>query len=229
MIELAGLDDLAVDRELVPCARKHGLFDRLLRDEAENAHGLGLTNTMRTILSLQICVRVPIRVETANQTDQYKQSKHHEEDSHDDCVRRLQIQPQATCARRQQKDLVRRVRRIEHLHITASLVRLGASVESEELPAHEAHKVSHDVHHAGHLEEDEDAMARSEEFGQDAVEELDFARGANDLVGDGAGWVDLLLDFFEEVGVLADLAQLHQRVVETLQTELFAVNFASAI
>jgi hypothetical protein len=64
VIELSGLDDLLVDIELVTRTRKHRLFDTLLRYKAIDAHDLCLANTMRTILSLKIRMRIPITVVT---------------------------------------------------------------------------------------------------------------------------------------------------------------------
>ena len=59
VVESTGLNDLVVDVELVARARIHGLLHALLRDEAQDAHGLGLADTMRTILRLQISMWIP--------------------------------------------------------------------------------------------------------------------------------------------------------------------------
>ena len=63
VVEATSLDDLVIDVELVPSTREHRLFDALLRDEPQNAHDLRLTDTVSTILRLQIGVRVPVTVE----------------------------------------------------------------------------------------------------------------------------------------------------------------------
>lgn len=62
VVETTGLNDLVINVELVARTLVHGFFDTLLRDETQNEHNLGLTNTMRTILGLEIGVRIPITV-----------------------------------------------------------------------------------------------------------------------------------------------------------------------
>lgn len=63
VVEPTGLDDLVVDVKFVPCTRKHSFFDALLGDESEDTDNLRLADTMRTVLRLQIGVRVPVGVE----------------------------------------------------------------------------------------------------------------------------------------------------------------------
>ena len=63
VIETTSLDDLVIDVEFITSTGKHSFFDALLRDEPKNSDDLGLTDTMRTILSLQIGVRIPVRIE----------------------------------------------------------------------------------------------------------------------------------------------------------------------
>ena len=66
VIEPTSLNDLVVDIKLVSGSSIHSFYHTLLRNETQNAHGLCLTDTMRTILSLEIGVWIPIRVETIN-------------------------------------------------------------------------------------------------------------------------------------------------------------------
>ena len=63
IIEATSLNNLVIDVELEARTCKHSFFDALLRDEPKNSDDLGLTDTMRTILSLQIGVRIPVRIE----------------------------------------------------------------------------------------------------------------------------------------------------------------------
>ena len=68
VIETTSLDDLVIDVEFVTCTSEHSFFDALLRDEPKNSDDLGLTDTMRTILSLQIGVRIPVRIKAVKVT-----------------------------------------------------------------------------------------------------------------------------------------------------------------
>ena len=63
VIETTGLNDLVIDVELKSRARVHCLLDTLISDEPKDADCLGLSDTVRTILSLEISVRIPIGVE----------------------------------------------------------------------------------------------------------------------------------------------------------------------
>ena len=62
VIETTGLDNLVINVEFVTGAGIHRLFDTLLCDKSEDSDRLRLTNTMRTILCLQISVRIPVGV-----------------------------------------------------------------------------------------------------------------------------------------------------------------------
>ena len=62
VIEAAGLNDLVVDIELESCTRVHCLLHTLVGDESKDADRLSLSDTMRTILSLQVSMRIPIRI-----------------------------------------------------------------------------------------------------------------------------------------------------------------------
>jgi hypothetical protein len=59
VIKLSGLDDLGVHVQLELSLHEHLLFHRVHRQETEHADFLGLTDTVRTILRLQILVRIP--------------------------------------------------------------------------------------------------------------------------------------------------------------------------
>jgi hypothetical protein len=68
VIEPTGLNDLVIDVELKASTGVHSLFDTLLGDKAKNANSLRLANTMSTILSLEIGMRIPITIETADKS-----------------------------------------------------------------------------------------------------------------------------------------------------------------
>jgi hypothetical protein len=63
VIEATGLNDLVVNIKLIPGPLVHSLFHALLRDKPQDEHSFGLTDTVSTILGLQIGVGIPITVE----------------------------------------------------------------------------------------------------------------------------------------------------------------------
>ena len=66
VVEPTSLDNLVIDVELVPRAREHGFLNALLRDEPQDTDDLSLTDTMSTILRLEIGMRVPVTVEAGD-------------------------------------------------------------------------------------------------------------------------------------------------------------------
>jgi hypothetical protein len=65
VIETAGLDDFVVDIKLKAGTSIHCFFDALFGYEAQDANSFCLTDTMSTILSLEIGMRIPITIKTA--------------------------------------------------------------------------------------------------------------------------------------------------------------------
>ena len=62
VIEATGLNDFIIDVQLVPSARVHCFLHALLSDETQDADSFGLANTMGTVLSLKIGMRIPGRI-----------------------------------------------------------------------------------------------------------------------------------------------------------------------
>lgn len=60
VVKLAGLDNFVIYIEFEPCSLIHCFLYTLLRDETKNEHRFGLTDTVSTILCLEIGVGVPI-------------------------------------------------------------------------------------------------------------------------------------------------------------------------
>lgn len=59
VVEATSLNDFVVDIKLISCTSVHCLFHTLFGNETQNANSLCLTNTVGTILSLQVGVRIP--------------------------------------------------------------------------------------------------------------------------------------------------------------------------
>ena len=83
--------------------------------------------------------------------------------SHDNSVRSLQVETKTTRACRQDEDLVLRVGSVEESDVPSTVLGLRATIETEVLPAHHLQEVLHDVHHLGHLEENEHLGRRADE------------------------------------------------------------------
>ena len=158
VIETTGLDNLVVDIKLIPRTLVHGFLHALLGDEPENQDRLGLTDTMRTILGLQVSVGVPVGVEAViNRTSVANVAfTARGNNAHDDSISGLQVQAKTTCTCREDEDFVLRVLLVKQLHERRALLRLRATIQAKVLPSHHLEEVLHDVHDFRHLEEDKD-------------------------------------------------------------------------
>jgi hypothetical protein len=164
VIELSGLDNLSVDGELPLSGSKDVFLDRLVGDETEDLDDLLLTDSMGSILGLQIGVGVPVRIVAGRRGKKdglaiawrllWKQGTR---GVHDDGIGSLQVEAETSCSSREDKDLVGRVGLVEFGDEVRSVVCLGRSVESEHLLAVTSvdEVVLEDVHDVDHLEEDE--------------------------------------------------------------------------
>ena len=99
VVETTSLNDLVVDIKLVSSTREHRLLYALLRDEPQDADHLRLTDTMGTILRLEISMRVPITVEARNPNDSVLEKLGTEVYAHDDSVSGLQVETKTTSTR----------------------------------------------------------------------------------------------------------------------------------
>jgi hypothetical protein len=108
VIEATGLDDLVVDVELEAGTSIHRFFNALFGDKAQDANGFRLTDTMGTILSLEIGMRIPITVEAVKKEYNRMSSliiEHYRKNIHDDCISSLQIQTKTTSSCRQNEGI----------------------------------------------------------------------------------------------------------------------------
>lgn len=71
-------------------------------------------------------------------------------------------------------------------------------------------EVVEDVQEPRHLTEDEDLAAFTKQSWEEVIEHLELHRHINDVVAIDEGWTWLYV--VEEVGVVADLLQLHQDI-----------------
>lgn len=100
VVETTGLDNLVINVKLITSTRKHRLLDTLLRDETQNTDDLRLSDTVSTILRLQIGVWIPITIKAVNGTCELCLGKQENfDDSHDDRVGSLQVETETTGTR----------------------------------------------------------------------------------------------------------------------------------
>lgn len=112
---------------------------------------------MHSVLSLQIHLRVPIRIED------------------DDCVCCLKVQTQPSSPSAEQKDVELTVWLVEELHPLLSIFCLCRTIKPKVPDTSVLEIRLHDVHEMSHLREDEHAMPKAFEFGQNAIDELKLA------------------------------------------------------
>lgn len=129
------------------------LFKSALRDQAVDVHDLLLSNTMGSVHSLQILHGIPVVFDE------------------NDRVRSRQRQAQSTNMGRQKQTINAWVR-VEGLHDSMSLLRVGTSVQAH--VRDRRHVVFEevgldDVDHLLHLTEDEHAMLRESTAGRACI------------------------------------------------------------
>eukprot|EP00951_Prasinocladus_malaysianus_P020726 scaffold170102_cov49-Prasinocladus_malaysianus.AAC.2 len=102
---------------------------------------------------------------------------------HDDRVGGLQVEPQPSGPGGEHEEEVRGVLLVELGHIVAAVLRVGGPVQAHVQVAAHLQVVLQDVELAGHLAEEQHAVARRLELGQDVVQDEHLAAGADDLLG----------------------------------------------
>mmetsp|Transcript_3136 Transcript_3136/g.8323 ORF Transcript_3136/g.8323 Transcript_3136/m.8323 type:complete len:368 (-) Transcript_3136:650-1753(-) len=197
LVEHARLDDLVVDVRLLPRPLDDDLLDGAHRHEGNDFDLPLLSDAVRAVLGLLVHLRVPVAVEE------------------DHRVGRLQVEPEPARPRRQHEEKDLRSRRVELGQEQRPLVRLGLSVQPKVLVLLHLQVHLQQVHGARHLGEEQHAVARRLQLGQDSVQELELAARADQLHG-VLGLVRRVHAVEEEVRVNARLAQLHGRIHERL-------------
>jgi len=172
-------------------------------------------------------------------------------DSHDDRVSTLQVESQSSSSSREDEDLVRRVGSVELGDEIRSVVGLGRPVESKKTVSVSSvgEVVFKDVHDLDHLEEEENlqkggrgeqgisrgstgtreevktkaySMIGREKFWEDPIEEFELSRAPPEAVIADRRWVDGVLDRIQNEGMVANLPELHDGVVETFDDVTFS-------
>lgn len=188
----------------LPGSGQYFLLDRIDSHETQHTHLVLLTNTMSTILSLQVLMRIPIRVED------------------NDRVGFLQVETETTSTRGQQENKIVRIGIVENSEQITTLLGFGATIETQILEIAVDEIVLHDGHELSHLTKHEHTMSSLLELGQDAIEQLEFATRSINLrpVDDPVRVVQMnrefLFDVLKNERMVADLSQLHDRVHQRL-------------
>ncbi|KAG5458151.1 MAG: hypothetical protein BJ554DRAFT_1686 [Olpidium bornovanus] len=189
VVELPSLDDLPVDVKFILRPREDVLLNGLLSDKPEDADLFGLADA--------VLVRIPVRVEN------------------NDRVGGLEVEPKAPGARGQEEDGDVRLWVIELPEQLRPVVGLDRAVQAKVFVTAEMQEVFHDGHDRCHLEKNQHAVAGPEKLGEYPVQQLEFAGHSVQLLVVHVCRVDQPLHIFEDVRVVADLPQLHDRVVQT--------------
>ena len=144
----------------------------------------------------------------------------------DDCVRGLQIETETAGTGRQKETKYVRAGSIVLSEQLGTLVRFRRTVKSEVGDPTESEKVLHDVHDLRHLEEHQDTMTGGAELGQDAVEQLEFARCTPEQIVVLFARIHLIFHLLEDERMVAQFAQLHEHIAQTPNTSLTTLAIA---
>lgn len=135
-------------------------------------------------------------------------------DSHDDCIGGLQVQTQTTGTRREDEHLVLAVGIVERREQRLTVIRLCTTIQTTVLPTSVLEEIGHDGHDLRHLEENQYFVTGLEQLRKDTIEKLKFTGGSNNLLVDIRTFSKVFVDLPEDEGMVADLSQLHQGVLQ---------------
>lgn len=146
------LDDDIVQVFLLLRLVKDAFLNGRHGDQAVDSNLGLLPDSVSSSLSLHVHLWVPVGVKN------------------DDSVGLLQVQTLATCTRRQNKDLVLGVGRLEKFQVLIPLVYVHGSVDFQVLDSSILEELAHNRDQLDELGKDQDSMAHLENLGQHAVE-----------------------------------------------------------
>ena len=150
-----------------------------------------LTDTMSPVLSLQIHLRIPIRVK------------------YDNSVSTLQVKSQSSCTCAQKEDIKLRVFFIKTIsHLTSIF---GSSIKTQMFDSTILEINLHNVHEVGHLGEDQDSVVVNFEFGENSIKELKLSGRPENPVCEA----NLIVVFQEHIRMVTTLSLLHHQIIQS--------------
>lgn len=191
VIEHTRLNDFVVQAFLVCCLLQNALLDFRCGNKSINADFMPLTDSVGTIFSLFVHLRVPIRVKD------------------DDGVRNLEIQAETTSFSREDEDFLGGVLLRKPFEACRSILVLCTAIENQvwDLPVNEIEL--HDVNELRELAEYQDLVTGLDHFRQHAIEELELARNIENVICEFGGLMAL-----EQIGMITDFSELHDGVFQ---------------
>jgi hypothetical protein len=197
--------------ELAGCSFHDFLLDRALSDQPVNDDLLLLADPVRAVDRLQVNLGVPVAIKQNND------------------VGLMQIDAESSRTCRQNEHLLVRLWVLEVLNAHLSVIRRGLSINAAVLVASVPEEVVKDVQQSRHLTENEHFKLLLQQFGQQKVEHFELLAGRHQVVAvqEGRAWLYIV----EQVGVVANLFQLHQHIeqfdfVLSLALTVYNVNVA---
>mmetsp|Transcript_9389 Transcript_9389/g.19079 ORF Transcript_9389/g.19079 Transcript_9389/m.19079 type:complete len:356 (-) Transcript_9389:1289-2356(-) len=170
------------------------LLDRALGNKPEHLDWLLLSDPVGAVHGLEVDLRVPVGVVK------------------DDNVRGLEVDSQTTGPRGEEERELRGVIFVERVHLLVPLVPVRVAVDPAVLVADVVHVVLEDVENPSHLGEDQNPAAVFLELGKELVENLHLSSVLPKVRSIVVGRSRLCAR--EKVRVVADLAELHEDVLE---------------
>mmetsp|Transcript_34075 Transcript_34075/g.73803 ORF Transcript_34075/g.73803 Transcript_34075/m.73803 type:complete len:464 (-) Transcript_34075:575-1966(-) len=194
ILKPALLDHEGIQLELLVGLLDDLLLDGVLRAEAVDVDLLLLTDTMGPVHSLEIHLRVPVRVVQ----------------DHD--IGRVKVDSETSGSRGQQEGELLRVWRVVSVDAFLPVLSRGVSVDPAVLVPPEEHVVLQDIEQTGHLREDQHAGSLLLEPRQKLIEENHLTGVLDEVHVRRERWPRL--GSLEQVRVVAALPELHDDVEE---------------
>ena len=188
------LDHKSVELKLFGGPIDNALLDGIFRHETEDLDGLFLTDTVSTVLSLEIHLRIPITV------------------VENDNIGGGKVDTETTSSGRKHEDELIGVLLVVGRDLGIAEVTIGTTVDATVIVLLHVAVVFEEVQNASHLREDEDTGALLLEPHKKLVEEHHLTGVLNDVRAIGVWWT--WLGTVKEVRVVGALAELHHDILE---------------
>jgi hypothetical protein len=143
IIEHTCLNNLSIKVLLHSSLTQYTFFNLSSSDQSVNSNFILLANSMSSIFSLLIHLRVPITIKN------------------DNCISYLQVKTMTTSSSTQKEDLIPSVFLLENLKVLAPIFMLSTTIKTQVFNAFIIKKDLHNVHNLSELWENKDFMTSS--------------------------------------------------------------------
>ena len=190
VVELSLLHDQVVDFKLACCSFHYLLFNRAFGHKPVHNHVFRLSNTMRSSDSLEVNLRIPVRIKN----------------NHETCG--MKVNANAPRSRRQNENLLIWLWILKLINSLISISCWRLPIYPAILVASYPEHIINDVHAPYHLTKDQHFWVLNQ-FGQKMIKYLELHRSVNYVVSIHLNTVVLKLNPTEYVGVIAHFSELH--------------------